>query len=105
MAISEDHYLTNTMDALRLLGPRNIAALYYGTWRLLVDAQDNQTLPRLHRLAHPGGRIELANQYHQLLAEAILLLPSESLDMAMRDPAEKTPKWTGRRPQERNRGS
>jgi hypothetical protein len=87
------------MDTLRLLDARDIAALYYGTWRLLVDAQDNQALPRSHRLANPGGRIELANQYQQLLAEAILLLPSEdrrkaevvcdyldeSLDMAMRD--------------------
>lgn len=99
MAFADENYLTHTMDTLRLLGARDIAALYYGTWRLLVDAQDNQALPRSRRLPNPGGRIELANQYKQLLAEAVLLLPNEdrhkaevvadylceSLDAAMQD--------------------
>src|SRR2546430_7143658 len=74
---SEDNYLDHTLETLRLLNARDIAALYYGTWRLLIDAQENQALPPSQRLDSPSGRIELANGYVQLLSEALLELVVE----------------------------
>jgi len=67
---------SRTLEALSHLGPRDIAALYYGTWCMLRDAQENQALPRSRRLDSPATRVEVASGYVRLLAEAIVQLPA-----------------------------
>ena len=105
MTVGHD-YLDHTMQTLRSLSSRDIAALYYGTWRMLVDAQENQALPRSRRLGSPGGRIAIASGFERMLAEAILELPvedrhkaeavctylSESLDSAMQSMGDRLKK-------------